>query len=301
VADVLIRLGFETFELKLNHRRVLTGLLDAGGVPAEMHGTALVALDKLDKVGLDGVEREMRERGVPAGPHGAFLGPWRELLPLWNGAISPQDANRQSIEALRRLLQGQDAALAGVADLEQILKFCDATAAGRHLRFDSTLARGLSYYTGAIMEITVPDLAGSLGGGGRYDELIGMFLGESIPACGFSLGLERILVVMSERNMFPADVQTTAADVMITLFDQESVENALRLAAELRSAGVRVEVYPEPDKLGKQFKYAASRGVRFVLVEGADERARQEVTVKNMATGEQASVPRTELRERLTS
>jgi histidyl-tRNA synthetase len=301
VADVLSRLGFETFELKLNHRRVLTGLLDAGGVPAEMHGTALVALDKLDKVGLDGVEREMRERGVPAGPHGAFLGPWRELLPLWNGAISPQDANRQSIEALRRLLQGQDAALAGVADLEQILKFCDATAAGRHLRFDSTLARGLSYYTGAIMEITVPDLAGSLGGGGRYDELIGMFLGESIPACGFSLGLERILVVMSERNMFPADVQTTAADVMITLFDQESVENALRLAAELRSAGVRVEVYPEPDKLGKQFKYAASRGVRFVLVEGADERARQEVTVKNMATGEQASVPRTELRERLTS
>jgi histidyl-tRNA synthetase len=301
VADVLSRLGFETFELKLNHRRVLTGLLDAGGVPAEMHGTALVALDKLDKVGLDGVEREMRERGVPAGPHGAFLGPWRELLPLWNGAISPQDANRQSIEALRRLLQGQDAALAGVADLEQILKFCDATAAGRHLRFDSTLARGLSYYTGAIMEITVPDLAGSLGGGGRYDELIGMFLGESIPACGFSLGLERILVVMSERNMFPADVQTTAADVMIALFDQESVENALRLAAELRSAGVRVEVYPEPDKLGKQFKYAASRGVRFVLVEGADERARQEVTVKNMATGEQASVPRTELRERLTS
>jgi histidyl-tRNA synthetase len=301
VTDVLIRLGFETFELKLNHRRVLTGLLDAGGVPAELHGTALVALDKLDKVGLDGVEHEMRERGVPAGPDGTFLGPWRELLPLWDGAISPQDANRQSIEALRRLLQGQDAALAGVADLEQILKFCDATAAGRHLRFDSTLARGLSYYTGAIMEITVPDLAGSLGGGGRYDELIGMFLGESIPACGFSLGLERILVVMSERDMFPADVQTTAADVMITLFDQESVENALRLAAELRSADVRVEVYPEPDKLGKQFKYAASRGVRFVLVEGADERARQEVTVKNMVTGEQASVPRTELRERLTS
>jgi histidyl-tRNA synthetase len=128
-----------------------------------------------------------------------------------------------------------------------------------------------------------------------------MFLGESIPACGFSLGLERILVVMSERDMFPADVQTTAADVMITLFDQESVENALRLAAELRSADVRVEVYPEPDKLGKQFKYAASRGVRFVLVEGADERARQEVTVKNMVTGEQVSVPRTELRERLTS
>ena len=301
VTDVLSRLGFETFELKLNHRRVLTGLLDAAGVPAELHGTALVALDKLDKVGLDGVEREMRERGVPAGPDGTFLGPWRELLPLWNGASASHDVNRRSVEAMRRLLQGQDAALAGLDELEQIVKFCDATTAGRHLRFDSTLARGLSYYTGAIMEITVPDLAGSLGGGGRYDELIGMFLGESIPACGFSLGLERILVVMSERNMFPADVQTTAADVMITLFDRESVENALRLAAELRSAGVRVELYPEPDKLGKQFKYAASRGVRFVLVEGADERARREVTVKNMVTGEQTSVPRTQVSERLLS
>ena len=301
VADVLIKLGFEKFELKLNHRRVLTGLLDAAGVPAELHGTALVALDKLDKVGLEGVECEMRERGVPPGTDGSFLAPWRELLPLWNGSIEHRDANRQSMQILRRLLHGQEAALAGLSELEQILDFSDATAAGRHLRFDPTLARGLSYYTGAIMEITVADLAGSLGGGGRYDDLIGMFLGESIPACGFSLGLERILVVMSERNMFPADVQTTAADVMITLFDQQSVQDSLRLAAELRSAGIRVEVYPEPDKLGKQFKYAASRGVRLVLVEGADERARQEVTVKNMMTGEQTSVPRTEVCERLIS
>ena len=170
---------------------------------------------------------------------------------------------------------------------------------GRHLRFDATLARGLSYYTGAIMEITVPDLAGSLGGGGRYDNLIGMFLGENIPACGFSLGLERILVVMSERQMFPADVQQAAADVMITLFDSSSVEDALALAAELRADGRRVEVYPEPDKLGKQFKYAAARGVRYVLVVGADERARNEVTVKDMTTGDQTSVPRAELEARL--
>jgi histidyl-tRNA synthetase len=299
VSDVLTRLGFDNFTLKLNDRRVLSGLLNAAGVPAEMHGTALVALDKLDKVGFEGVERELRERGVPAGADGRFLGPWRELLPLWHGFIDPDEANSQSVAVLRRVLAGQDEALPGVSDLEQILKFCEATAAGPHLRYDATLARGLSYYTGAIMEITVPDLAGSLGGGGRYDNLIGMFLGENIPACGFSLGLERILVVMSERQMFPADVQTTAADVMITLFDQDSVGDALRLAVELRSAGLRVEVYPEPDKLGKQFKYAASRGVRFVLIEGTDERARQDVTVKNMETGEQTSVPRSELKNRL--
>jgi histidyl-tRNA synthetase len=154
------------------------------------------------------------------------------------------------------------------------------------------LARGLSYYTGAIMEASVPDLAGSLGGGGRYDGLIGMFSGEQIPACGFSLGLERILVVMTERNMFPAHLVTAAADVMVTQFEGEPIEESLKLANELRAAGLRVDLYPEPDKLGKQFKYAAVRGVTFVAVEGGDERARGEVTVKNMKTGEQSSIPR---------
>ena len=137
-----------------------------------------------------------------------------------------------------------------------------------------------------------PDLAGSLGGGGRYDGLIGMFSGEQIPACGFSLGLERILVVMTERNMFPPDLASAAADVMVTLFEGEPVEEALKLAADLRSAGLRVDVYPEPDKLGKQFKYAASRGVKFVTIEGGDERARGLVTVKNMTTGEQEAIER---------
>jgi histidyl-tRNA synthetase len=157
---------------------------------------------------------------------------------------------------------------------------------------DPSLARGLSYYTGAIMEIAVPDLAGSLGGGGRYDGLIGMFSGEDLPACGFSLGLERILVVMAERHMFPSSVQSAAADVLVTLFDEEGVPDALRLAGDLRRAGLRVEIYPEADKLGKQFKYAAARGHRFVTVVGSDERAAGQVTVKNMQNGEQTVVAR---------
>jgi histidyl-tRNA synthetase len=137
------------------------------------------------------------------------------------------------------------------------------------------------------MEIAVPDLAGSLGGGGRYDGLIGMFSGEDLPACGFSLGLERILVVMTERSMFPAGVQGAPADVLVTLFDEEGVADTLRLAAELRAAGIRVEVYPEADKLGKQFKYASARAYRFVTVVGGDERAVGQVTIKNMESGEQ--------------
>ena len=169
------------------------------------------------------------------------------------------------------------------------------------MKIEPSLARGLSYYTGAIMEATVPDLAGSLGGGGRYDGLIGMFSGEDIPACGFSLGLERILVVMAERNMFPADVDAPAANILVTLFDGEAVADALRLAGELRGAGLRVDVYPEPDKLGKQFKYAATTGVAYVAILGADERAQGVVTVKDMRTGAQIQVPRTKVATALSN
>jgi histidyl-tRNA synthetase len=145
------------------------------------------------------------------------------------------------------------------------------------------------------MEVAVPDLAGSLGGGGRYDGLIGVFLGEEVPACGFSLGLERILVVMGERGMFPSSVEQASADLLVTLFDEPTIPEALKLAAELRAEGVRVEVYPEPDKLGKQMKYAATKGIPFAAILGADELARSVVAIKNMGSGQQASVPRADV------
>jgi histidyl-tRNA synthetase len=129
----------------------------------------------------------------------------------------------------------------------------------------------------------VPDLAGSLGGGGRYDNLVGMFLGQSVPACGFSLGLERILVVMGERGMFPSSVATTPADVMVAVFDAADMGHALRVAAGLRDAGLRVLVYPDPDKIGKQIKYADSRGIPFVAILGGDEIANGTLTVKHLA------------------
>ena len=160
------------------------------------------------------------------------------------------------------------------------------------LQVDLTLARGLSYYTGAIMEISVPDLAGSLGGGGRYDNLVGMFLGRDVPACGFSLGLERIIVVMTERGMFPAHVASTSAEAMVTIWNDESRTDALALARELRQRGLRVDVYPEADKLGKQFKYASSRNIPFVTIVGDDEKAAGTVSVKDMRSGAQETMPR---------
>jgi histidyl-tRNA synthetase len=284
VSDVLQALGFSDFVIKLNHRRVLAGLLDASGVRQELQASALVALDKLDKIGRDGVRAELASRGV--GDSAAA-----RLLEMFAGDLT--------INYLPDVLRQHREAVVAIRELEEIVTYSRVTSAGPHLKFDPSLARGLSYYTGAIMEIAVPDLAGSLGGGGRYDGLIGMFLGEEIPACGFSLGLERILVVMSERNMFPADVQKPAAEVLVTLFEGEPVEDALTLAADLRAHGTRVEVYPEPDKLGKQFKYASARGVTWVAIVGADERVQGKVTVKNMRSGEQATVARSDVASQL--
>jgi histidyl-tRNA synthetase len=170
-----------------------------------------------------------------------------------------------------------------------------ATSAAEHVKLQPSLARGLSYYTGSIFELKVPDLAGSLGGGGRYDNLIGMFLGQDVPACGISLGLERILVVMGERDMFPSSLVATAADVMVTIWNADRTADAIGLARELRADGLRVDVYPEPDKLGKQFKYASARGVRYVAIVGDDEAARGEVAVKNLASGGQVSLARTQV------
>lgn len=150
------------------------------------------------------------------------------------------------------------------------------------------------------MEIRVKDLPGSLGGGGRYDNLVGMFAGQDVPACGFSLGLERIIVVMTERSMFPSHVGQTS-EVMVGIWNEATVADSLAIAAELRARGVRVESYPEPDKLAKQFKYAAAIEVPFVVIIGEAEREKDEVAIKNMLSGEQQSLPRNEVAELILS
>jgi histidyl-tRNA synthetase len=186
---------------------------------------------------------------------------------------------------------GNELGARGIEELRSILRFAEAAGVAGKIEIDPTLARGLSYYTGAIMEINVKDLSGSLGGGGRYDNLVGMFAGQDVPACGFSLGLERIIVVMSERGMFPLSVGN-AAEVMVAIWSEATIADSLAVAAELRSHGVRVELYPEADKLAKQFKYAASNGLPFVAIIGEAEKEKGEVAIKNMRTGDQQSVER---------
>ena len=290
VGDVLSRLGFNDFVIRLNHRRLLSGILSAYGIESALHAEALIAIDKFDKIGRDGVRAELQQRGLPTKAADGLL---QAVYPAESGDdVGAHGDNQQMLDRLGLALSGNSEASGAIHDLSKILRLTEGTIVGSRLKVDPSLARGLSYYTGAIMEIAVPDLAGSLGGGGRYDNLIGMFLGRDIPACGFSLGLERILVVMSERNMFPESVVRGPSDVMITQWSEETMAEALALAATLRAADLRVDVYPEADKIGKQFKYASTRQIPSVVVLGDDERGRGEVTVKDMRSGAQEAVDR---------
>ncbi|MDQ1613681.1 MAG: histidyl-tRNA synthetase [Pyrinomonadaceae bacterium] len=300
VSDVLTQLGFTNFTIRLNHRQALAGVLEQAGIPTEKHSDALIALDKLDKIGAASVMDELIERDIPFGGGIKLLDFISGIESLEKAAelVADDSAERQregfNAAVLGRLVEfvgAHGAGARGADELRQILQFAEATGATGRVKIDPSLARGLSYYTGAIMEISVPDLAGSLGGGGRYDNLVGMFSKQQVPACGFSLGLERIIVVMTEREMFPADLERAAADVLVTIWDESSASDALALARELRAGGLRVDVYPDGgDKVGKQFKYGSTRGVPFVAVAGPDERARGEVALKDMRSGEQQTV-----------
>ena len=299
-SEALTKLGFTNFTIRLNHREVLSGVLDAAGIPAENHAAALVALDKLDKIGREGVEKEFSARGIRTDAGARLLDFFAALGELERAAeIVADERTETGTEALTAATLGRliefvgdhEAGARGIDELRTIIDYAAANGAGRSIKIDPSLARGLSYYTGAIMEITVPDLAGSLGGGGRYDNLVGMFSGQDVPACGFSLGLERLIVVMTEREMFPQALTAAPADVMVTIWNEEAGNDSIALAMELRGAGLRVDLYPEADKIGKQFKYAAARGIPFVAVLGEEERARREVSLKNLNTGEQLTLP----------
>jgi histidyl-tRNA synthetase len=306
-SDVLTTLGFNDFTIRLNHRQVLTGLLEQAGVVRDKQAEALIALDKMDKTGPEGVARELNQRGIVdesavnlmrffEGLAGAERA--ANLVDL-EGTETRTAYNADVLGRLVEFIGPHETGAKGVDDLRQILQYCRASGVPARIKLDPTLARGLAYYTGAIMEINVKDLPGSLGGGGRYDNLVGMFAGQDVAACGFSLGLERIIVVMSERQMFPVDVVSSSADVMVSIWDSDSVADSIALAGELRRAGLRVDLYPEADKVAKQFKYASSRGIPFVTVIGEDERAKSLVSLKNMLTGEQETIGREEVAKKV--
>jgi histidyl-tRNA synthetase len=282
-AQVLQELGFGAaypFSLRLNHRGILRGLMETSGIPAEQEASALVAIDKLDKIGLDGVRKEVDQRGIAPAAADALL---------QSMAGAPQQL-LDRLAWLGDLLEDSEAGSKGVAEIKEIIAYSQQGPAGPHLRIDPYLARGLSYYTGAIYEIEFPGYSGSGGAGGRYDNLVGMFSGQNIPACGFSLGLERILLVLEEQNMYPARL-AGQPEVLVTQFDDTTVAPSLALARQLRAGGVRVDLYPDKDRYGRQFKYAEDRGIRYALLLSPREVEAEVVSVKDLVTGEQVDVP----------
>ena len=286
VCQALERLGFADFTVQINHRAILAGIVEASGVAQELEGSVFVAIDKLDKIGVDGVLRELATRGVSPESAASLA---TLLAPAATGAADV--CNAAELARLTDFLRGSDRGREGIADLTAVLALAEGSPAAGRLRMDPSLARGLSYYTGSVFEIRVPDLAGSLGGGGRYDRLVGMFLGRDVPACGFSIGLDRILEVMEERGMFSAP--TAPADVMVARFDDDaSLRLALDLAWDLRAGGLRVLLHDDAAKLGKQFQDADQRGVPVVALVGSDEAARGAVALKFLKTGEKEDVPR---------
>jgi histidyl-tRNA synthetase len=279
VSEILTKLGFKDFVIRINHRELLREMLNASGISENLQIDALVAIDKLDKIGVDGVKGELETRGILANSASKILD--------FFGQIGDLD-NDQALQSLIEFIGNETNSL---KDLRTILDL----SKNSWLKIDASLARGLSYYTGAIVEINVADLAGSLTGGGRYDGLIGMFDKDQIPACGLSIGLERIIFVMTERGMFPPELEQNSADVMVTIWNEESISESLKLANELRKEGLRVLVYPEADKMGKQFKYAGQINVSYVCVMGENELAENKVSLKNMVTGEQEVIAREEV------
>jgi histidyl-tRNA synthetase len=287
ISDVLQALGFHNVTIALNHRVILRSMIEVAGIDNALEGSALVAIDKLDKIGVSGVREELRQRGVSADAAQRLL----------DFTAAAQDApNVQRLKDLRDLLplpQAQEA----LHDLEALLDLTSQTAAGPRLRLAPALARGLSYYTGPIFEIVSADFSGSLGGGGRYDNLVGMFSNKQVPAVGFSLGLERILMLMEERDMFP-DLQM-AAQVMICTLPDTPLAPVVGLAGRLRQAGITVEMYPEQTRLGRQLAAADTLLIPYALIIGQDEIAQQRYTLKQLASGDQQTLDEADLLHQL--
>jgi histidyl-tRNA synthetase len=272
VATVLQQLGFTEFTLHVNHRELLRAFVLAAGLQPDQEAPALIALDKLDKVGRDGVLKELGEKGLG----------------------SAGDALLGALEAARapNALANFAAASGPFQPPAQALLALFAAAAGgpasKHMVFDPTLARGLSYYTGPIFEITCTGLAGSMGGGGRYDNLIGMFKKQGVPAVGFSLGLERVLLVMEERGMFPP--LGTGPQVLLCRMAEVAPGAAVAVATQLRAQGLRVEVFADAPAIGKQLTYANNLGAPFAAILGPAELAAGTVALKDLQRGDQLAV-----------
>ena len=282
VEEVYRRLGINVC-LHLNNRKVLAGIAEVIGAPDKMMDIT-VAIDKLDKIGVEAVNAELSERGLS-----------NEAIEALQPILNLSGSTTEKLTALRGVLANSETGLKGIEELETLFGLIEATGVKLNIELDLCLARGLNYYTGAIFEVKALDAQiGSITGGGRYDNLTGIFGLPDVSGVGISFGADRIYDVLTELNLFPKELQS-ATQVLFATFGEEELRYALKWAKTLREKGITVEVYPEPTKMKKQMGYADAKQIPFVAIVGGDEMAQNKVMLKNMASGEQKQVTLEEL------
>lgn len=276
--------------IKINNRKVLTGLAEIAGFPDKVTDIT-VAIDKLDKIGLEAVETEMKERGLTD-----------QAVAVIEPVLLLEGTTAEKIETMRGLMQGKSASgivsetgLLGLDELDELFGFIEAAGVGQKVEMDLSLARGLNYYTGAIFEVKALDYAiGSICGGGRYDNLTGIFGLPGMSGVGISFGADRIYDVLKGLDKFPKDIAGSAT-VLFANMDAEALSYIIPVVKSLREAGVACEIYPDKSKLKKQFDYADRKGIPFVSINGGDEASSGIVNLKNLSSGEQKTFAKDDL------
>ncbi|SMC72487.1 histidine--tRNA ligase [Pedobacter nyackensis] len=278
--EALSNLGLKDFTIKINNRKILSGIAEVVGKP-ELIIDMTVAIDKLDKIGLDGVIKELLERGFAE----ADIDRLKPVILL-------EGTNEQKLDSLKTVLQSSAIGLTGIAEIETVFDYVQEmlktdSSLNPDVELDVTLARGLNYYTGCIFEVKTNEVAmGSIGGGGRYDDLTGMFGLKGLTGVGVSFGADRIYDVLQELNLFPESA-AVGTKVLISNFDKDAERYALPILQRLRRANVATELYPSSAKLKKQMSYADDKRIPYVILIGSDEMQTGFLTIKDMQSGSQ--------------
>ena len=277
VDEVFTRFGVRVL-LKINNRKVLAGLAEAIGHEDKLIDIT-VAIDKMDKIGLDAVKEELRSKGIE-----------EEAVAKLEPVLTMTGTAAEKLASIKNVLSVSETGMKGIAELEELFGFIEASGVQTPVEIDLSLARGLNYYTGAIFEVKAMDFPiGSISGGGRYDDLTGIFGLKGMSGVGISFGADRIYDVLVGLDKFPADA-SAITEVMFANMGEKETAYVLPLAAQLRKEGCSVEVYPDKVKLKKQFDYAEKKGVTYLLIAGESEIAENNINVKNIKTGEQKTI-----------
>lgn len=296
IVTALERLGFADFLVKVNHRRLLTGIGQYAGLSGEALGSLYRTIDKTDKIGLDGVRDEFLKNGLDT----AVIQRMIDLLAATQQAAD-MDSSLHVISSIRGTLGAFPDALAGLNELEALFRTLQVLGIDKHrVGLDFTMVRGLSYYTGPIFETVLlsddpEERVGSVSGGGRYDELIGLFRKESIPTVGMSLGIERLIDLLNRRGQYPASLTRTVVQTLVTVFNADTHTASLQVLAELRRAGIRAELYMQDKSVGKQINYADKKGIPLIVLIGPDELAAGQVKIKRLSDGNEQVIPQAEV------